>query len=82
MSAVRNKRRPEFGHLFWRRTTLIFLDGFHVATRERESFWLYTEWVGRDAVYFYGDAIYFQLRKWGKTGLEKKSEAESGSPFP
>ena len=82
VTTLRSKRRPERGHLFWRRTTLVFLDGFHVATRETESLWLYTEQVGGKAVYFYGDAIYLQLSKWDKTGLEKKSEAEFGSPFP
>ena len=74
VTALRSKRRPELGHLFWRRTMLVFLDGFYVAARERESFWLYTERVGGDAIYFYGDAIYFQLSKWDKTGLEKKSK--------
>ena len=73
-TALRSKRRPELGHLFWRRATPVFLHGFCVAARERESFWLYTERVGGDAVYFYGDAIYFQLSKWDKTGLEKKSK--------
>lgn len=82
VTALGSKRGPELGRLFWRRTTLVFLDGFHVATRETESLWLYTERVGGKAVYFYGDAIYFQLSKWDKTGLEKKSEAEFGSPFP